>query len=162
MLKQNADKYDFAGVFEGKERNLKDLNGEYKILYFGYLFCPDVCPTALATLGEVLNQIKRDDIKVLFITLDPERDTPQDLGEFARNFYQNSIGVRLADLDKTAKNYGVKFKKVDMPESAMGYSMAHSSAFYLLDKNGDFFGEVSNLTQEEISENILKMLAQRP
>ena len=66
------------------------------------------------------------------------------------------------DLPKVAKNYGVKYQKVRLKNSAMGYSVAHSSAIYLLDKDGNFYGEISNLTSENIRENLLNLIKNRP
>ncbi|OPA74518.1 photosynthetic protein synthase I [Campylobacter pinnipediorum subsp. pinnipediorum] len=160
--KEKANKYDFVAQTQNKEIKLRDLDGEYKILYFGYLFCPDVCPATLFRVSEVLSKINRQDIKLLFATLDKERDTPEQLQEMVSNFYNNSLGIKMKDLDKVAKAYNVKYKKIQMPDSAIKYSIAHSSAIYLLDKNGGLFTEVSNLTEEDITQAIQDMIKQRP
>ena len=65
-------------------------------------------------------------------------------------------------LTKVAKNYGVNYQKVHLKNSAMGYSVAHSSAIYLLDKDGNFYSEISNLTSENIKENLLNLIKDRP
>lgn len=162
LLFFNQNRYDFEIISQNGEGKISDFSGEYKILYFGYLFCPDVCPTTLFTLSNVLNKLKNESIKVIFVTLDPERDDVREMSEFAKNFYHNSIGVKAKNLEYTAKIYGVKFKKIDMPNSAMKYSVAHSSALYLLDKSGKYFSEVTNLTEDDINEEVQKLLAQRP
>ncbi|CAD7287293.1 hypothetical protein LMG7974_00223 [Campylobacter majalis] len=151
--------YELKGVSENNSTIcLKNFNKDYKIVYFGYLYCPDVCPSALSTISKVLDEIARDDIKLILVTLDPERDTAKMLNDYVKNFSQNSIGMVLNDLETTAKNYGVKYKKIMMPDSAMIYSIAHSSSFYLLDKKGKFHSEISNLTEEDIKEAILQMI----
>ncbi|MDU2359997.1 MAG: SCO family protein [Campylobacter concisus] len=109
-----------------------------------------------------INGLKRDDFELLFITLDPDRDTPENLTLMAKNFYKDADGLKMNDLPKVAKNYGVKYQKVHLKNSAMGYSVAHSSAIYLLDKEGNFYGEISNLTSENIKENLLNLIKERP
>ncbi|MBR8464598.1 SCO family protein [Campylobacter sp. faydin G-24] len=162
FLVLKSDKYDFIAESANGEVSLKSFNGKYKILYFGYLFCPDVCPSTLAFIGDVLNEIKRDDFELVFITLDPERDTPENLTLMVQNFYKNAIGLRLKNLDKVAKNYGVKYQKINLKNSAMLYSIAHSSSIYLFDKDSKFFTEVSNLTPQNIRENIKNLINNRP
>jgi len=102
----------------------------------------------------VLNELKRDDIVVIFVTLDPERDKPKNVDEYAKYFYPNSYGVVVNDLPGVAKNYGVKYQKVLLEKSAMEYSVAHSSSLYVLDKNGKFVTEISNLTPQNIKKTL--------
>ena len=86
LLLIKPNKYDFKALSQNGEVSLKNYDGKYKVIYFGYLFCPDVCPTALSLIGDELNKLKRDDFELLFITLDPERDTPENLTLMAKNF----------------------------------------------------------------------------
>ncbi|QKF62756.1 cytochrome oxidase copper insertion factor, SCO1/SenC/PrrC family [Campylobacter mucosalis] len=160
ILKPN--KYDFKSDINGTQISLKSFNGKYKAVYFGYLYCPDVCPTSLSLISNALDKLNRDDFEVIFITLDPERDSNDDLTQMAQNFYKNAVGLKVENLEKVTKNYGVKYKKIPMPDSAMGYSVAHSSSIYLLDKNGKFFTEISNLTPDNISENLEQLISKRP
>ena len=154
--------YDFTGKGANGAVSLKSFEGKNKIIYFGYTSCPDVCPATLGILSGVLNELKRDDIVVIFVTLDPERDEPKNVDEYAKYFYPDSYGVVVNDLPGVAKNYGVKYQKVHLKNSAMGYSVAHSSAIYLLDKEGNFYSEISNLTNENIRENLLNLIKDRP
>ena len=101
-----------------------------------------------------LNELKRDDIVVIFVTLDPERDEPKNVDEYAKYFYPNSYGIVVNDLPRVAKNYGVKYQKVLLEKSAMEYSVAHSSSLYVLDKNGKFVTEISNLTPQNIKKTL--------
>ena len=146
--------YDFTGKGANGAVSLKSFEGKNKIIYFGYTTCPDVCPATLGILSGVLNEIKRDDIVVIFVTLDPERDEPKNVDEYAKYFYPNSYGIVLDDLPKVAKSYGVKYQKVLLEKSVMGYSVAHSSSLYVLDKNDKFVAEISNLTAQNIKKTL--------
>lgn len=154
-----GNKYDFTGKDINTTLNLSHFDGKYKVIYFGYTTCPDVCPAALSILSGVLDELKRDDIVVLFITLDPERDDLKLLDEYAKYFYKNSYGIVVENLEKVAKSYGVKYQKIDLQDSDLGYSVAHSSALYLLDKRGKFAGEISNLTEQNIKKQLEIMLS---
>ena len=146
--------YDFTGKGVNGAVSLKSFEGKNKIIYFGYTSCPDVCPATLGILSGVLNELKRDDIVVIFVTLDPERDEPKNVDEYAKYFYPNSYGIVLDDLPKVAKSYGVKYQKVLLEKSVMGYSVAHSSSLYVLDKNDKFVAEISNLTAQNIKKTL--------
>ena len=146
--------YDFTGKGVNGAVSLKSFEGKNKIIYFGYTSCPDVCPATLGILSGVLNELKRYDIVVIFVTLDPERDEPKNVDEYARYFYPDSYGVVVNDLPGVAKNYGVKYQKVLLEKSAMEYSVAHSSSLYVLDKNDKFVAEISNLTAQNIKKTL--------
>ena len=146
--------YDFTGKGTNGAVSLKSFEGKNKIIYFGYTSCPDVCPATLGILSGVLNELKRDDIVVIFVTLDPERDEPKNVDEYAKYFYPNSYGIVLDDLPKVAKSYGVKYQKVLLEKSVMEYSVAHSSSLYVLDKNDKFVAEISNLTAQNIKKTL--------
>lgn len=146
--------YDFTGKGTNGAVSLKSFEGKNKIIYFGYTSCPDVCPATLGILSGVLNELKRDDIVVIFVTLDPERDEPKNVDEYAKYFYPNSYGIVLDDLPKVAKSYGVKYQKVLLEKSVMEYSVAHSSSLYILDKNDKFVAEISNLTAQNIKKTL--------
>ena len=146
--------YDFTGKGVNGAVSLKSFEGKNKIIYFGYTSCPDVCPATLGILSGVLNELKRDDIVVIFVTLDPERDEPKNVDEYAKYFYPNSYGIVLDDLPKVAKSYGVKYQKVLLEKSVMEYSVAHSSSLYILDKNDKFVAEISNLTAQNIKKTL--------
>ena len=156
-IAEGLKNYDFTGNGANGAVSLKSFEGKNKIIYFGYTSCPDVCPATLGILSGVLNELKRDDIVVIFVTLDPERDEPKNVDEYAKYFYPNSYGIVLDDLPKVAKNYGVKYQKVLLEKSAMEYSVAHSSSLYILDKNGKFVTEISNLTPQNIKKTLEKL-----
>ena len=149
-----SNKYDFIGQGANGAVSLKSFEGKNKVIYFGYTTCPDVCPATLGILSGVLNELKRDDIVVIFVTLDPERDEAKNVDEYAKYFYPNSYGIVLDDLPKVAKSYGVKYQKVLLEKSAIEYSVAHSSSLYVLDKNDKFVAEISNLTAQNIKKTL--------
>lgn len=111
------------------------------VLYFGYAFCPDVCPTSLGLLSLALQQLTEDElakIQPFFISVDPERDTVEKLKTYAEAFHPNIMGITGTpeQIAKIAKRYGVMYMKVDLPNSAMKYAVDHSSRYYVVDSKG--------------------------
>jgi len=123
----------------GKTVSDQTLRGRPFLVYFGYTHCPDVCPTELARLSDVLAQMGDKAIPTLFITVDPERDTPKLMQEYVSSFNPAIVGLsgsRQA-IDVAEKAFRVYSRKG--PLQADGdYSMDHSSIVYLMDKNGSF------------------------
>ena len=123
----------------------KDLKGRPFLVFFGFTHCPEICPTALFDISEILNRLGPDAAKVnaLFVTVDPERDTPAKLKEYLSSFNPRLIGVggdaqALADV---AKAYRVYYKKVPLKDG--DYTMDHTAIVYLMDKNGQFVAPFS-------------------
>lgn len=134
-------KYDFTLQSDKGEVRLSDFRGKKTLVYFGYRLCPDICPTTLYAIADGLNKLtpmELDSVRVVFISVDPARDKPQQLGVFARYFHQNIIGATATEtyIAALAKNYGANYKKVLQPNSAIGYSVAHSADVYVIDKSG--------------------------
>lgn len=121
---------------DGTPWTLTDEVGHPTILFFGYTHCPDVCPETIATLLEVLDA--RPDTRVVFITVDPERDTQEFLAQWVRFMPEGMIGVTgsPAAIRRAADLYGVQYARVDTG-SAAGYSMSHTAFQYLVDADGD-------------------------
>ncbi|TDQ76850.1 SCO family protein [Paraburkholderia silvatlantica] len=125
----------------GKTRTLADFKDKVVVLFFGYTHCPDVCPTTMAELSQALQQLGSDAAKrvqVLFVTVDPERDTPQILSQYAAAFNPTFIGLRPANEDQlkqVAKDFRVYYAKVpgNTPDS---YTMDHTAASYVFDTTG--------------------------
>ena len=106
------NKYEFTGQSSQGEISLSDLKGQNVVIYFGYTYCPDVCPITLETLGKAVESLKdynitAKDLLLLYVTLDPARDTPEALDEYAMWFYPNGMGIRFEeeDLQKITKTY---------------------------------------------------------
>jgi len=130
---------------------LKDLRGKVVIIYFGYAFCPDICPTSLGLLSLALNKLseaERQQVQAIFISVDPERDTVERLKTYAGAFNPDIIGITGSPLEiaAIAQDYGVMYMKVEMPDSEMGYTVDHSSKYYLVDRAGVLSREIKHGT----------------
>ena len=122
----------------------QDLKGRPYLVFFGFTHCPDVCPTALFEISEVLRSLGSDvdKTRALFVTVDPERDTPEKLKEYLSSFDPHLIGVtgEPEALERMLKAYRVYYKKVP---TESGYTMDHTALIYLMDKNGRFVAPFS-------------------
>ena len=118
-----------------------DLKGKPFLVFFGYTHCPDVCPTTLFEVSEVMRSLGKDAdrAKALFVTVDPDRDTPAVLKDYLSSFDPNLIGVTgdEAALNTVEREYRVYAKKVPTGKDG-DYSMDHSAVVYLMDKRGRF------------------------
>jgi protein SCO1 len=123
----------------GKPRTLQDFAGKVVVVFFGFTQCPDVCPASMAELAEVKKLLGADGDKLqaIFITVDPERDTPEVLKAYMANFDPTFVALRptLAELPEFAKSYKVFYKKVE-GRTASSYSMDHSAGSYIYDAKG--------------------------
>ena len=134
-----------GGPFSLTDQNAKpitdqDLKGHPFLVFFGFTHCPDVCPTTLFEVSEVLRALgpRAKDVRALFVTVDPERDTPAVLKDYLSSFDPRVIGVT-GDAEAVAaieKSYRVYAKKV--PLEGGNYTMDHTALVYLMDKNGRF------------------------
>jgi protein SCO1/2 len=123
----------------GKPRTLADFKGKVVVVFFGYTQCPDVCPTTMAEMASVMKDLgpQADQVQVLFITLDPERDTPELLKAYVPQFDKRFLGLygTLEQTAQTAKEFKVFYTKV--PGSAPGeYSIDHTAGSYVFDRDG--------------------------
>jgi protein SCO1/2 len=126
--------------FNGKERTLADYKGDVVAVFFGYTHCPDVCPTTLAELAQVRKKLgsQSDKFQVLFVSLDPERDTPTVLKSYLGAFDKSFVGLytpSISDLPKLAKSFKIFYQKVD-GKASDGYSVDHSAATFIYDPQG--------------------------
>ena len=123
----------------GKPRTLADFKGKAVVVFFGYTHCPDVCPTTLSEMAAVMKQLgpDADRVQVLFVTLDPERDTPALLKQYVPAFEPRFIGLS-GDQEATArvaKEFRVFYQKVP-GKDAGSYTMDHTAASYVFDPQG--------------------------
>lgn len=121
--------------------SLTDFKGKVVAIYIGYASCPDVCPTALAVMTQAFKTLSEDErqkVQGIFISVDPERDTPEKLQAYANFFSPLIVGVTgtQAEIDQVVKQYGAFYRKVALADSAMGYAVDHSSRIYLIDQEG--------------------------
>ena len=133
---------------------LQDLRGKVVLLYFGYTYCPDVCPTNLGYIAlglERLTRQQQEQVQVLFISVDPERDKPERLAEYGSYFHPKVIGVTGApqELERIAALYGAAYRRVEQPDSAAGYLVDHSSYTYLIDSAGNLNTILDHATTPE-------------
>lgn len=131
---------DFALTdHNGQPRSLKDFAGKVVVMFFGYVQCPDVCPTAMTELAEVKKLLGKDGDRLqgLFVTLDPERDTPEVLKAYMAAFDPTFLALYTTPekLVVLAKDYKVYYKKVDGP-TPTSYTMDHSAGTYTYDTQG--------------------------
>ena len=147
---------------DGKPITDQDLKGRPFLVFFGYTHCPDVCPTTLFELSEVMHALGKDAdrINALFITVDPERDTAAVIKDYLSSFdphVRGATGDRKA-IDAAEKDYRVYAKKV--PTKNGDYSMDHSAVVYLMDKDGRFVApfNLSKRSPAEAAEALRKYL----
>jgi len=125
----------------GASFKLSELRGNVVLLFFGYTSCPDVCPTTMAELKQALDELDEDDAKqvqVLFVTVDPERDTPERVQEYVDHFNSDFIGLSgtESELTEVWKKYGVFRENVE-GTSAAGYLVNHTARVTLIDRDGN-------------------------
>jgi protein SCO1 len=123
----------------GKTISDQTLRGRPFLVYFGYTHCPDVCPTELARISDILSKMGKKSIPALFITVDPERDTPKTMQDYVSSFNPAIVGLSGSPqaVEATEKTFRVYARK-GQPQPDGDYSMDHSSIVYLMDKNGAF------------------------
>ena len=139
---------NFGGDFsltgpEGKTVSLEDFRKKLVLIYFGYTFCPDVCPVTLSNLKLLMLSLqeKAEDVQVIFISIDPERDTYNKLKDYVQYFHPTFIGLTgpEAEIADVAKKYQTIYIKQNV-ESEAGYLMAHTDVVILVDQNGRYRG----------------------
>jgi protein SCO1/2 len=130
---------------DGRPVDQSVLKGKWSVIFFGYTFCPDYCPTTLTTLGKAMDALgaKAAAAQVVFVSIDPERDSPAAMKSYisSRVFPKNIIGLTgtPAQVARMAKGYGVYYQKEGTGST---YTMDHSTALYLMDPNGAFHGVI--------------------
>ncbi|MCB0209550.1 MAG: SCO family protein [Anaerolineae bacterium] len=125
---------------EGQSFHLSDTAGELTLVYFGYTFCPDVCPLTMADVKQALTEMEdKDAINVLFVSVDPERDTPEVLSRYLDAFGPEFMGLT-DTMDKTQpvlQAFGAYAEKAEVENSSADYLMNHTARLYLVDTQGD-------------------------
>ncbi len=134
--------YSLADL-SGKTVTPADFQGKVTALFFGFMYCPDACPTHLTKMGELKKLLGKDadKLQLVFITVDPERDTPEKLKQYLQSFDPTVVGLRgtLAETEAVAKDFRVFYKKVptkDTPKDPMSYTIDHTTFTYLFDTKG--------------------------
>ncbi len=141
----------------------RDFRGKYMLVYFGYTFCPDVCPTTLQAVADAMDKLGPDAAKVrpVFITVDPKRDTPAVVKKYAAAFGPNITGLTGTpdEIERVAKEYRVYYAEHRTGPGPNDYSMDHSSVIYLMDPQGSFVAPVrADQSGDEMAANLKKLI----
>ncbi len=131
---------------DGKTVTDQDFRGRYMLVFFGYTHCPDICPAELQVMSVALDGLGSDADKVvpIFITLDPERDTPEAVNAYVENFGPNFIGLSGSPeaIAKVAKAYRVSYQKFQDDKTGDNYSVDHSALLYLMGPDGEYITHI--------------------
>lgn len=126
--------------YNGQRFELASVRGKAVLVFFGYTSCPDACPTTLSKLSKVYRKLGNDaaHVKTLYVSVDPERDTPAVLRADLSNFTLDALGLTgtKAEIDKVVAQYGASYEIIPTPDSEAKYSVAHSTTLYALDRAG--------------------------
>lgn len=128
---------------DGKTVTQADYSGKKKLVFFGFTNCPAVCPTELFNIAAALDEMgaqKAKNLQVLFISIDPEYDTPERMKDYVGAFHDDFIGLTgsVEQVSKAAKAYRIYYAKIPEEDSEIGYTMDHSAYTYLMDENNQY------------------------
>jgi len=155
---------DFTLQSAGGPVALQNFRGKLVLVYFGYTYCPDICPTALAATAEGLKLLTPEElarVAVVFISVDPERDTPARLKEYAEFFHPAIIGVTGTpeELAAIARRYGVFYARQSVETAGGGYVVDHTSDTYVVGVDGKLDGKIAHATPpDQVAAEIRKRL----
>lgn len=138
----------------GKRVTDKDFQGKYMLIYFGYTFCPDVCPTSLSIVADALDALTPEqlaNVTPVFVTVDPERDTPEVMAAYVPNFHKNLVGLTGTqdEVKAAARGYKAYYAKVNEDDPDGNYTMDHSSITYLMGPDGVYVTHFNHGTPPE-------------
>ena len=146
----------------GKPVSSTDFRGKWMLVYFGYTHCPDACPTALNDIGVALTMMKQraGTIAPIFITVDPDRDTPPVIAAYARQFSPRIVGLTGPQSAITAAEHEFHVYAARHPTPGGGYDMDHSNIIYVMDPAGHFAGIIDgSANPEDIASQVEKLEA---
>lgn len=165
VIQSPEPSFDFKLTGKDGDVSLSDYRGKLVLIYFGYTFCPDICPATLANVGQALRNLGEDkasEVQTIMISLDPERDTPQKLAEYVTHFHPSFIGITGTEQDiaQVTSLYGI-FYQVQPGSDATGYLIDHTATLLVIDREGYLklvfpFG----VTVDEIADDLEYMLRQ--
>ncbi len=162
---------EIGGAFElldqtGETRTQADFAGRHMLVYFGYTYCPDVCPTSLSIMSQALDLLEaetgslEDRVVPVFVTVDPARDDVPAMAAYAEHFHPRLVALTGSDqqIAAAAKAYRVYYRKAEDP-SASEYLMDHSSFIYLMGPDGTYVGHFAhNASPQEVAEGLKGLL----
>jgi protein SCO1/2 len=163
-----ANPVSIGGPFTLEDGNAKpvtdrDYRGAYMLVYFGYTFCPDVCPTTLNAVADAMDKLgpAASHVRPLFITVDPRRDTPSVVKQYAAAFGPSITGLTGTpeEIAQVTKEYRVYYAEHRTGPGPDDYSMDHSSVLYLMDPKGRFIAPIrADQSGDEIAANLKKLM----
>jgi protein SCO1/2 len=135
-------------------KTLESFKGKATLLYFGFTTCPDICPLALNKLSKVLDKLsyeQRSKINKVFISVDYKRDDASKVNEYVKFFAEDYIGLSGSEsqIKSMTKKYAVHFEFVPLKNSALGYTVDHTSRYFLLNKDGKIVNSYSDITNDD-------------
>ena len=161
-----------GGAFEALDHNGNpitdaDLKGQYSLLYFGFTHCPDICPTGLLKIANALDAMDAHSthaqkVTPYFVSVDPERDTPEVMAKYVAHFHPRLIGITgtVEQIDTIAKAYKVYYQKAE-GDTALGYLVDHSGFMYLMNPKGEYVVHFAhNASEVEIQNGIEKAIGE--
>ncbi|WP_412480485.1 SCO family protein [Azonexus sp. IMCC34839] len=146
--------------------SLHDYRGKLVLVYFGYTYCPDICPTSLAATTDGLNRLTPEEqgkVAMIFISVDPKRDTPARLKDYAKFFHPALVGVTgtPSEVAEVAKRYGAFYAEQKVATAGDGYVVDHSADTYVVDPAGKLVGKIAHATPpDQVVVAIRKYLTQ--
>ncbi len=148
---------------KGKKVTEKDFKGRFMLVFFGYTYCPDVCPTELQVMTAALELLgtKADNVTPVFITIDPKRDTVEQMASYISNFHKRFVGLTGSQkaIHAAARAYRIYYAKAKDDGSSTEYLMDHSSIVYLMNPKGEFVAHFAYGTSpEKMAKRIAKFL----
>lgn len=146
----------------GQARTNADFKGKIMLVYFGYTFCPDICPAALINITDAFTELgeKAQQIQPIFITIDPERDTVSHLKIYMENYHPSFLALTgdAHHIDAAKKAYRVYGAKAEPDDTSTEYIMDHTSIIYVMDRQGRFITHLNHLTPPKEIVRILKQI----
>jgi len=144
----------------GARRTDADFRGQFMLVYFGFTYCPDVCPTDLQQMGMAVDQLgpAGDAVQPIFITVDPERDTPEHLKDYVAMFHPRFVGLTgdASAIKEAARAYRTYYAKVELEKS--DYTVDHSAFIYLMGRNGEYLNFFPPGTSADLLAGTLRAL----
>lgn len=147
----------------GKQVSDKDFRGRYMLVFFGFTHCPDICPAGLQLITAALDKLgaKAENVRPVFVSVDPERDTPETLATYVKNFSDRIVGLTGTpeEIAAVARAYRVFYEKTPNESVPSDYGMNHTSIIYLMGPDGDYVTHFTPMTSvDEMAQRLSKVL----
>jgi len=165
---ENNHKVEIGGNFtlidqKGEIFDSSKLDGKYSLIYFGFTYCPDICPDSLQKITNVLDTLKSYNISIvpLFITIDPKRDTTEVLKEYTKHFHEDFVALTGTEdqIKEVTKLFKVYYQVAPEKENTADYMIDHSAFVYLMDKSGNYLAHFDTAEKSDvITHKIVKLL----